>query len=184
MGDREAPTALAVVLRRAGEALLAIPRRWSWIPVGLWLFVIWYASAQPPSAIGTAGAAGGVVGNFAHALEYGVLALWLALCVPRRAGWPDLAPRTRAVLLALVVAYALSDEWHQSLTPDRDASLFDVLTDAVGAGLTLAVIAAAAGPRAAPKRLPLLFGWGILACLACALLATFAPQWLPGHEWM
>ncbi len=184
MAERRPPAALAVGLQRAGQVLLEIPRRWAWIPLLSWLWLIWFLSAQPPPPIGTAGAAGGLLGNFAHALEYGVLALWLALCVPRRGGWPDLAPRVRAGLCVLLLAYAVSDELHQSLTPGRDASLFDVVTDVLGGALTLEVIAAAAGPHAAPHRLPGLFAWGIAACFACAALATFAPEWLPGHEWM
>jgi len=37
------------------------------------------------------------------------------------------------------VLYALTDEWHQSFVPDRTGRLDDVVTDAVGALIGLAV---------------------------------------------
>jgi VanZ family protein len=42
--------------------------------------------------------------------------------------------RKHAILLTLVagIAYGLSDEWHQSFVPGRDASLWDALFDALG----------------------------------------------------
>jgi VanZ family protein len=42
--------------------------------------------------------------------------------------------RKHAILLTIVVgiSYGLSDEWHQSFVPGRDASLWDALFDATG----------------------------------------------------
>lgn len=50
-------------------------------------------------------------------------------------------PRLRHVLIAfgLTVAYAISDEWHQSFVPDRSGRLDDVITDTIGALIGLAV---------------------------------------------
>lgn len=56
-----------------------------------------------------------------------------------------------AVLLAILIGtfYGISDEWHQSFVPGRDASLWDALTDA------LAVVSAAATFPWIMRRIPL-----------------------------
>lgn len=68
----------------------------------------------------------------AHAINYGVLA---ALFVWALAGG-ELSKMTAPLIVpavALAVLFGLSDEFHQSFIPGRDASLRDVLADAVGA---------------------------------------------------
>jgi VanZ family protein len=71
-----------------------------------------------------------------HLLAYALLAALLlaALSWGRR-------PRLRDVLIAfgLTVAYALTDEWHQSFVPDRTGRFDDMVTDAIGALIGLAV---------------------------------------------
>jgi VanZ family protein len=49
--------------------------------------------------------------------------------------------RPYAPLLTFLVGtcYALSDEWHQSFVPGRDASLWDALFDAAGVGMGAAI---------------------------------------------
>jgi VanZ family protein len=48
--------------------------------------------------------------------------------------------RRCALLMTILIGagYALSDEWHQSFVPGRDASLWDVLFDAAGIGASAA----------------------------------------------
>jgi VanZ family protein len=71
----------------------------------------------------------------AHATEYAALAaLW---------GWallPLLGARAVAVAAAISFLYALSDEWHQSFVPGRDADPIDVAADAAGIALGLTVL--------------------------------------------
>lgn len=65
----------------------------------------------------------------AHAAVYGILCMFLALSFvpPRVATW------NRVLLLTvLVTAYGVTDEYHQSFVPGRDASLGDVLADGAG----------------------------------------------------
>jgi VanZ family protein len=66
-----------------------------------------------------------------HALAYGVLA-WFY----QRALRPHLRASTpfRVVSGGLAMAYALSDEYHQTFVPGRNGRLFDVMVDGVGAG--------------------------------------------------
>jgi VanZ family protein len=65
----------------------------------------------------------------AHAAAYGILCVFLALSFvpPRVATW------NRVLLLTvLVTAYGVTDEYHQSFVPGRDASPWDVLADGAG----------------------------------------------------
>ena len=68
-----------------------------------------------------------------HAAAYGVLA-WLYLRVLR---WHLGNGRSLTVLrvasIGLAVAYALSDEYHQTFVPGRDGNLLDVAVDGAGA---------------------------------------------------
>jgi VanZ family protein len=102
---------------------------WRWLPPLAWMEVIFFLSAQPdlPSAPGPW--LDTLLKKISHALAYGVLA-WLY----QRA----LRPRLRASMAlrivsgGLAVAYALSDEYHQTFVPGRNGQLFDVMVDGVG----------------------------------------------------
>jgi VanZ family protein len=51
---------------------------------------------------------------------------------------PRLGPTTYAGLV--VILWGISDEFHQSFVPGRDASAWDVLADAVGFALAVALL--------------------------------------------
>ena len=73
-----------------------------------------------------------------HFGAYFVLAitLWWAL------GLLQIGLRNRLWLaFAGAVLYGLSDEWHQSFVPGRVPDWRDILTDAVGAAVALAIVA-------------------------------------------
>jgi len=68
--------------------------------------------------------------NLLHVPLYGVLGfLWM------RAFFYNKAEYRAAVVLTLVISllYAITDEFHQSFVPGRDASVADFLFDAIGA---------------------------------------------------
>ena len=74
--------------------------------------------------------------NLLHLPAYGLLAwLWARLLIHTR------LPRSRllGLALALTLAYALFDEWHQSLVPGRYPSATDLLANALGATIALAL---------------------------------------------
>lgn len=176
--------AFAARLRSIGNALARAGRpAGAALAVG-WCALIWLASSQPAQQTGLESASGAWLGNFAHAPEFGVLALFLSLALPRRGGWPDLSARNRALALLAVLAYAVVDELHQATTPDRDASVLDVGTDLLGAWLTLRVIAAVGGAQAEPQRVPALFAWGLAACVAWSAVVTFLPGAFPEQAWL
>src|SRR5262245_32951196 len=81
------------------------------------------------------------VRKISHFAEYAILALLIWRCdrkssPPATGCWPWISVwRT----LALVAAYAASDELHQLFVPSREASLLDIFIDTAGGvfGLTL-----------------------------------------------
>lgn len=64
-----------------------------------------------------------------HAVAFGILGCFLAFA---HLPYP-LGSLNRVILVTvLVVAYGMSDEFHQSFVPGRDASATDVVADGIG----------------------------------------------------
>ncbi|RLC81340.1 MAG: VanZ family protein [Chloroflexi bacterium] len=107
-----------------------------WLPPLAWMGLIFFFSAQPdlPSAPGPW--LDTLLKKIGHALGYGILAwLYLRLLVARRAlrGRFRHPAAARAIALCLTMAYALSDEYHQTFVPGRNGTLWDVGVDGLGA---------------------------------------------------
>ena len=75
-----------------------------------------------------------------HFTEYAILAL-LAARAFRTSTRDLLRSRWFWVSLVLVIAYSLSDEFHQSFVPSRTASIYDSMIDSVGGLTTLVLLA-------------------------------------------
>ncbi|MDQ3549496.1 MAG: VanZ family protein [Chloroflexota bacterium] len=71
----------------------------------------------------------------AHMILYGVLALLLLFAVDRS---PRRARSSMTAAIAIAALYGVSDEFHQSFVPGRDASVLDLLVNTAGA--TIAVV--------------------------------------------
>ncbi len=72
----------------------------------------------------------------AHLFLFGMLTLLMIYALPQ----PQLLTGRQVVTIVVgTVAYGVSDEVHQSFVPGRDASLFDVAIDGVGAVVTVAL---------------------------------------------
>jgi VanZ family protein len=103
-----------------------------WLPLIVWAGVIFWLSATPNLRIASADNVDFVVRKAGHMGAFGVLAVLL---------WRVLAPaslRLRGPALwglawVLAVAYAASDEFHQSFTAGRHPAVTDVAIDAAGA---------------------------------------------------
>jgi VanZ family protein len=80
-----------------------------------------------------------------HAAEYAVLGLLLYAALTGAAGW--FRPMRALVAIALAVAAASADEWHQSFMRFRAGRTSDVAVDAFGAGLGQALAFALARTR-------------------------------------
>jgi VanZ family protein len=105
--------------------------------------VIFVLSAQPDLGTGL-GVWDTVLRKLAHMAEYGLLwFLW----------WRALGFRHPGPAIAVTLAYAASDEWHQTLVTGRHGSPVDWAIDAAGVGLAgLAVVLAARSGRATASR--------------------------------
>ena len=102
---------------------------WLWLPVLLWMGVIFIGSS-----IGSCPQVGGdtsdaIVHRTAHLIEFAILG-WLVLRALSEGRLPD----RRAFIIALIVVtvYGASDEFHQRFTPGRSSELSAVLFDAAG----------------------------------------------------
>ena len=96
----------------------AAVRRWG--PVVAWAAVIFAFSAIPSLGTGL-GTWDLVLRKIAHATEFAILAALLVRAL-RKPGWA----------IAIGIAYAVSDEIHQSFVSGRQGAPRDVVIDAVG----------------------------------------------------
>jgi VanZ family protein len=109
------------------------PMNWKFVLAALaWMALIFVFSAQPKNEIPAFGGWDLLVKKSGHMLEYaGLVWLWHR-ALNRRMAW---------LAWGLAVLYAATDEFHQSFTPGRHATLLDVGIDGLGAtGGLLAVI--------------------------------------------
>lgn len=99
------------------------------VAVVAWCAIIFYASSRPHLLITTQHTLDLVLRKLAHMAEYGVLTILLSMTF-RQEG---LAPaRARVAGIAVAIAYAVTDEWHQSFVAGRVGSPIDVGIDSVG----------------------------------------------------
>lgn len=110
-----------------------------WLPVVVWCAVIFGFSAIPSLGTGL-GTWDLILRKLAHMTEFAILAVLLARALRSRGTVPPgTAPLTLALALALSVAYAISDEIHQTFVRGRHGAPRDVVIDGVGALVGLAV---------------------------------------------
>jgi VanZ family protein len=102
-----------------------------WLPVALYVGVIFLISAQPhlkaplPFAFGD---------KIMHLLEYGGLGILLARGIG--ATNPRFAPLSAGLLaVCLGVTVGTCDELFQATVPGRESSAFDLMADTAGVGL-------------------------------------------------
>jgi VanZ family protein len=98
-----------------------------WAPVVVWAAVIFALSSVPDLGTGL-GTWDLVLRKIAHAVEFAVLGALLLRALGSVRG-----------AVALGVAYAASDELHQVFVPGRRGSVVDVLIDAVGVAVGVAL---------------------------------------------
>ena len=117
---------------RAWQWLRRRPILYLWMPLLVWMGLIFYLSAQPDLPHPDTGWLGLALSSGAHAFVFGVLAvLWVRVLGGRRHALP--------VAFALTMLYALSDEFHQAFVPGRYPDPWDLLADGLGAVLALAI---------------------------------------------
>ncbi|MCX6767198.1 MAG: VanZ family protein [Candidatus Micrarchaeota archaeon] len=117
----------------------------AWLPVALYMAVIFYFSSMPLPPTAEAG----VLSNkILHVVEYAGLGLLVARAAKKH-GLEN--PSLRLVVLAFVFAFAYgaSDEIHQFFVPGRHMAFTDALLDSFGGliGGTINVVASRLGGR-------------------------------------
>lgn len=70
--------------------------------------------------------------KFLHGLEYSIFGALIFHAIQTSPNRPEKLKVRITLSLILVVFYGISDEFHQSFVPHRDASSYDVLADIVG----------------------------------------------------
>lgn len=100
-----------------------------WLPVAVWMGVIYFLSAQSTLPTLNVGWLDEVLRIAGHFSEYAVLGFLMARAF---IGDGEASKLKLTTVITFAVLYALSDEWHQSFVPGRDASVLDVGVDALG----------------------------------------------------
>ncbi len=114
-----------------------------WLPPLIWMGMIYYLSAQPTLPGAPAPWLDTILKKGAHFGVYAGLAFWWwrALGGTRRTSPERLSDwAVLALAFILTALYAISDEFHQSFTPNRHPSPWDVLIDSAGAATALGLL--------------------------------------------
>jgi VanZ family protein len=109
---------------------------WRWGPAVLVMAVIFIASGTPGRELPTFGAWDLIAKKGGHMLGYALLA-WAFFHALSKSKTLMVSSYIAAVFLA--TAYAATDEFHQKFTPGRTSSVHDVMIDAAGAWIGLAL---------------------------------------------
>jgi VanZ family protein len=119
------------------------------VAVAAWCGLIFVASDQPNLRVSDDDLLDLVLRKSAHLAVFGVLAALVAGALAPR-GVPA---RSKLVVAWLTtVAYAASDEWHQTFVPGRSGEPRDVMIDAVGATAGLLLFVAWRRSRSTPRQ--------------------------------
>ena len=101
-----------------------------WLPAVTMMTMIFIASSMPGNEVPEFGTIDLIVKKGGHMIGYALLAIacfFAAYCESKKVF------RAAFLSLCLAIAYAASDEYHQSFTPGRSPSILDVGIDTVGA---------------------------------------------------
>lgn len=107
------------------------------LPAILYMIFIFYLSSGPV----TIDILNSIPDYYLHTAEYAALCVLLFWAIHE--GLAPKAARGSAWLPAVfTILYGISDEYHQSFVPQREASLHDVLSDTIGAALGILIVVA------------------------------------------
>ena len=99
----------------------------SWTPAALWASVLFYLSSRPSMPGGWSIPLPDKVLHLGAYFVFGAALAWAGRA--KKGAW------THGALIFIGVAFAFSDEWHQSFVPGRHPSGWDLLADVIGVGL-------------------------------------------------
>lgn len=104
---------------------------WLWLPPVVWATTIFWLSSRPTITTSQIYWQDFIIKKSAHFTVYFILAFLVYHSLRQTTGLSFVV--AVAVALAVTVAFAVSDETHQSLVPGRDPRLRDVVIDTLGA---------------------------------------------------
>jgi VanZ family protein len=105
----------------------------AYLPAFLWALLIFYLSAQPVLPGSSISTTDFIIKKTGHITVYAVL--WWLVNYGISKTHPNHTFAKTWLSLVIVFLYALSDEFHQSLVPNRHPGLRDVGYDMLGAGI-------------------------------------------------
>ena len=120
-----------------------------WFYFFLWAFLIFLGSSIPAVSVSGNGLVDFLSHKTVHLFEYSVFYLLLYRALVGGKAVMDWGLVSWAILLT--VLYAVSDEWHQSFTPGREARLEDVFVDFLGGGMGIVLWKFLQGARKEPS---------------------------------
>ncbi len=127
-------------------------RAFRWLLVFAWMGIIYFLSSRPDLPTPDNDLLADIFSALSHAFVFGVL---MGLLLRAMSGGLRRVSRGQALLaFALTMTYALTDEFHQSFVPNRTPDMFDVIVDAIGAGVALGIwhIVVRPPPHPTPRR--------------------------------
>lgn len=104
---------------------------YKWLPALVWAGIIFYLSSIPGLSSGMSVFYDVFARKIAHAGVFSVLCLLIFWAL--RSGHGMSFKKALLLSFVLTVLYAFSDEAHQYFVPERQARLFDVGVDSLGA---------------------------------------------------
>ncbi len=93
-----------------------------WLPVIIWMGLIFFLSSIPDLQSGLEKTYDLILRKIAHLTEYGVLFMLLSRPLNKSLKW----------VLFFSILYSFSDEFHQSFVPGRNMALADICFDSAG----------------------------------------------------
>ena len=105
-----------------------------------WMVLIFYLSSIPGNELGPDILIINLIKKTGHFIIFSVLAVLYLSAFKGRKALVDTGSHLFLLSLFLTVLYAMSDEYHQSFTPGRHSSGYDVIIDASGALTVLGLL--------------------------------------------
>ncbi|MBL8695170.1 MAG: VanZ family protein [Planctomycetes bacterium] len=161
-----------VAVRRHAHDLRMLGPSTLWAFVFFWTALISWLSAQPSHKDDPSGAAAHLLFNSGHAPLFGFWASGVAFAIAAAVRRP--LPDTGHCLMALAATalFGAVDEVHQSYVPGRTSSWTDIVTDLVGAAISLAILRYVASSKSTRLGLLVAILAGLASMIGAGALAT------------
>jgi VanZ family protein len=107
-----------------------------WLPAICYMGLIFFLSSLPSQEIKIDEE---IPDYILHIIEYLLLCIFLLLGYTKGVK-ENFTKRAYLITVIISIIYALSDEFHQSFVPTRDANIRDIVADIIGSFLAIGII--------------------------------------------